>query len=481
LPSDPRAARSSRPSLTSVAAAAALTVGLAGGGARAQAPAAVPAAPPAQQSAAAPAPRPNPAPAAQSASAPAPQPASPGIPRVTWQQALARAFARNPSAVVAKQEILRADGLVREARAGWLPLLTGNASYVRFDSERVFATAPNTPPLVTTPLSEWNGNIQLTVPLIAPPAWANDWHAQDNRDIARLNAADVQRQLATAVGRAYLTVLLQHRQLEVVARARETSRAHYDYAHTRLQAGLGNGVDDARAEQELRTDEAQVKNAETALVRAQSALATLLSEEDLVDAADDVALGTAPTADAAIEAARDHRTDVRALQAHLTATAHLRRDEWVYYAPSLLAQAQAFKETATPLQPGSGWQASLVLSIPFYDGGLRYGVQKERAAVDEEARVQLESSLRQVSVDVRTAFKVVANSDESLRSARQAAAAATIAAQLADKSYRAGASTNIEVVDAERQARDADSAVALAEDAARQARLDLLVATGAFP
>jgi hypothetical protein len=37
------------------------------------------------------------------------------------------------------------------------------------------------------------------------------------------------------------------------------------------------------------------------------------------------------------------------------------------------------------------------------------------------------------------------------------------------------------VVDAQRRARDADTAVALAEDAARQARLDLLLSTGAFP
>ena len=59
--------------------------------------------------------------------------------------------------------------------------------------------------------------------------------------------------------------------------------------------------------------------------------------------------------------------------------------------------------------------------------------------------------------------------------------AALTAATLADKAYRAGATTNIEVIDAERQARDAESQVALAEDAARQARLDLLVATGAFP
>ena len=365
-----------------------------------------------------------------------------------------------------------------EARAGWLPLLTGNASYIHYDSPRLFGGT------VTTPSNVWNGNIQLTVPIISPTAWANDWHAQDNRAIASVNAADVRRQLATAVGRAYLTVLLQHRQLEVSVRARDNARAHYQYAHTRMDLGLGNGVDDARAEQELRTDEAQLKNAETALVRAQSALAVLLSEEDLIDAADDVVLNAAPAdataAAAAAEGARQ-RSDVRALEARRAAAEHLQRDEWVLYAPSLLAQAMAFKQIETPLQPGTGWQAGLVLTIPFYDGGLRYGVRKEREANQEEARAQLDAILRQVSVEVRTTLRVVGNSDQSLGAARAAAASANIAATLADKSYRAGASTDIEVVDAERRARDAESQVALAEDAARQARLDLLLATGAFP
>lgn len=419
--------------------------------------------------------RAQPSPAAAATPAPATRAPWATVRRVTWQQALDLAAARNPSAVVAMQEIARADGLVREARAGWFPTLAGNASYVRLDSARSFGGT------TTTPIGAWNANLQLTVPLVAPSAWANTWHAEDGRSVATANAADVRRQLATAVGRAYLTVLLQHSELEVAVRARDTASAHYQYAHTRMRMGLGNGVDDARAEQELRSDEAQLKNAETALVRAQSALAVLLSEEDLVDAIDDVTLPTAPAPEAVIDEARRRRADVQTLQARHLATEHLRRDDWVYYAPSLLAQAVGFRQTETPLQPGGGWQASLVLSIPLFDGGARSGIAKEREAIEEEARAQLDATLRQVSVDVRGSFQVVVNSDESLRAARAAAVAAGTAAALADKAYRAGATTDIEVVDAQRRARDADSQVALGEDAARQARLDLLLATGAFP
>ena len=410
------------------------------------------------------------APSAASAAADTP----PAPLRVTWREALARAQARNPSAITAAQEIERADALVRQARAAWLPTLSANGSYQVLNGDRTFAGT------VTTPQRSWNANLTLTVPIVSPIAWANDAHAQDNRDALAAGAADVRRQLAASVGRTYLTVLLEHRELEVAERARLTAAAHYDYAHTRMLTGLGNGVDDARAEQELHTDEAQLKNARTALVRAQSALAVLLSERMLVDVADDVDLSAASIAtdDATVQA---HRTDVKAQQARQEATDHLRRDNWVYYAPSLLVQAQAFRETLTPLQPGSGWQATAILSIPLFDGGFRYGIQRERRAEDAEARANLEGLLRQASVEVRTAMEVVRNADESLQSARAAATAANTAAVLADKSYRAGASTNIEVIDAERQARDAASQVALAEDAARQARLDLLLATGVFP
>ena len=60
----------------------------------------------------------------------------------------------------------------------------------------------------------------------------------------------------------------------------------------------------------------------------------------------------------------------------------------------------------------------------------------------------------------------------------------TIARQVVDIvniSFRAGAATNIEVIDAEGRARDADTAVGVAEDTLRRARLELLTSVGRFP
>jgi outer membrane protein TolC len=73
------------------------------------------------------------------------------------------------------------------------------------------------------------------------------------------------------------------------------------------------------------------------------------------------------------------------------------------------------------------------------------------------------------------------DADIALDQAHQSALFATKALRLANAAYRGGATTNLEVIDAERQARDADAQAAIAEDAAREARLDLLAAAGRFP
>ena len=53
--------------------------------------------------------------------------------------------------------------------------------------------------------------------------------------------------------------------------------------------------------------------------------------------------------------------------------------------------------------------------------------------------------------------------------------------QITDVAFREGATTNIEVIDAQRRARDAETTAAIADDGVRRARLELLLAAGRFP
>ena len=402
--------------------------------------------------------------------------AAAGTERLALDEVVRRALARNPSVEVAFAEINRADALVWEARAGWLPILTANGAYTRIDHARTSMGG------ILTPESQVNGNLQLTLPLFAANGWMNTRHAKDNRHVAEMSADEVRREVAQAVARTYLTVVAEHRLVEASEIARTNAKAHFDYAHTRFAGGIGRSLDEVRAAQDLASDEAQLQSTLVALARAREALGVLIAATGPIDVFDDVALPAPPTPAVAVDEARTRRTDVRLQQGRLDASQRAATDTWAYYAPYLAAVATPFlQHPPTAITPDHGWQIQLVLTLPLYDGGTRTGVAHERDALVAEARTNLDATLRQAQSEVRVGFEAMLRADQALTSARDAARLATRAYELATLAYRAGASTNIEVIDAARQQLDANTAAAQAEDQAREARLDLLVATGRFP
>ena len=83
--------------------------------------------------------------------------------------------------------------------------------------------------------------------------------------------------------------------------------------------------------------------------------------------------------------------------------------------------------------------------------------------------------------EVRLAQESVARNVQIVAASRESAANALEALRITEIAYKAGATTNIEVVQAQQTARNAELAASLAEDRLRQARLDLVVALGQFP
>jgi outer membrane protein TolC len=325
-----------------------------------------------------------------------------------------------------------------------------------------------------------SASLLLTVPIVTPRPWVQWSQAKDAVEVARASTEDTRRVVAVAVARAYLSVVAQKRVIEAAVRARDTDRSHFEYAKQRFDGGVGNRIDEVRAEQQLESDEANVEQQRVTLAKDREVLGVLVGVGGALDAEEPNLQAPGDPARALEDA--EHRSDVVASGARLRAAEHVVRDSWTDYSPYLTGTLQPFYQNpATVTLPTTGWQATLALTLPLYDGGLRYGQEKERASLRDEAKATLEATLRQARSDVRTAFEEVSRADAALESARKAARLAESALELAQIAYKAGASTNIEVIDAERSARDAETAVAVAEDGARQARLDLLAATGHFP
>jgi outer membrane protein TolC len=108
-------------------------------------------------------------------------------------------------------------------------------------------------------------------------------------------------------------------------------------------------------------------------------------------------------------------------------------------------------------------------------------VKRRRQADLDLFRVDRRDAELSARSEVRIARATIAAEARALERSREAATHAAEVLRITDVAFRAGATTNIELVDAQRRSRDAESAVTLAEDRARAARLALLVALGRFP
>ncbi|HUE86361.1 MAG TPA: TolC family protein [Vicinamibacterales bacterium] len=396
------------------------------------------------------------------------------IERVTFDDAVRRALENNPNVVEAAQAILRADTLLQQARTVYRPTVSGSVTTTVLDAARGFDE------FVTQPRTQSLLGASVSYPVLAAARWAQQAQADDQIRVARLGVDETRRQIALAAAQAYLAVIAQQRQVEVNERARENAIAHVDYAGARLQGGMGSRLNALRASQELATDEVFLESARLALRRSQEALGVLVASDAPVDAAAEPALeiATRPADDAWLGA----RADIQLFSAQIDAADRVVRDSWRDWVPTATASFEPQLLTPAGLfAPSRSWRGFVQVSVPVFDGGARRIARRQREIALETARIQLTDVELRARSELRAAEAAIESTERALQHARLAAQHAAEVLEITDVAFRAGATTNIELIDAQRRTRDADTAAAQAEDRVRQARLDLLVALGRFP
>jgi outer membrane protein TolC len=414
--------------------------------------------------------------AAVSAQAPAP------VERVTFDEAIRRAVEKNPSAAIAAAGILRAEGLLLDARSASRLQINGNVTTTTLNTGVEFDGT------TVTPRNSLAATADIRMPLYAPARWARTAQAADTKLVAQANAEEVRRQTAMATADAYLTVIARHRDVDANVRARDLAKAHFDYAHELLQQGAGSRLNELRAQQELSTDETLVETFGLALYRAQEALGVLIVADGPVDAVDEPVFAVPPDTPAVSSgsstplAAGPWRPDLKLYATQQRAAERILEDSGKDRLPYFDASFQP--STTYPSQfflPQNSWRIVTQLTVPIFDSGARKALKIQRQASVDESRAVYSRAEIQARAEIRAGREAIASAERAVVSARAAADQARQVVEITNISFRAGGSTNIEVIDAEGRARNVDIAVGVAEDNLRRARLELLTALGRFP
>ena len=398
----------------------------------------------------------------------------PAMRSVTFEQAIQIALDRNPSVGVAATNIERAESILQQVRARTLPFVGARISSVTLDKAQGFESG------TIQPQHQLFIGGTASMPILAPARWAARTHAQDQIDVASESAGEVREQIAVATAQAYLAVIGFRRQVEVETRAIENANDHLNYAQRRLEAGAGSRLNMLRAAQAATQEEARLEAASFAVRQAQEALGVLLAENGPVDTADDPVFAVPATIEEA--AWMDRRPDLRTQGTIVRAAERILKDSWKDVAPEAIAAFEPGYVTPTGIfAPSRSWRFVVSVTQPIYLGGLQRAVTREREIAVNAARIDLTARQIEARAEVRLAQEAVASRDRALASTRRSAEQADEVLRITTSAFEVGATTNIEVIDAQRVARDAETGVAIAQHAVQIAQLELLVALGRFP
>lgn len=391
---------------------------------------------------------------------------------VEFQEAVDQAVAKNPTLASAATSIARADALLQQARAVLRPLVTGAVTNVMFESAQSSDDSAIQPPgLIIL-------GANASMPLLAPEGNARVGQARDQIDVATLATAEVRQQIAVATAYAYLGVVAARRQIEVNERSVEAARALFDFAQRRLEGGAGSRLNQVRAAQALSAGETQLEAVRFALREAQEALGTMLAENGPVNAgAEPVFVVPAPGDPTTW---LGDRPDVQLQSRTIAAAERVLRDSSKSWLPTLgVTFTPQVVTRASDFSGGYGFQLGLNLSQRIFDR--RPAAEKALRQVNvSQARFVLDDIELRARAEERLAREALASSERVLAASQRTATLATEVLEISSAAFELGATTNLDVVLAQRAARDADTTVVLAEDAARRARFELLVATGRF-
>ncbi|HYY53557.1 MAG TPA: TolC family protein [Myxococcales bacterium] len=389
---------------------------------------------------------------------------------------VASARERNPDALEAKAGLAQQNAQSDVALGRVLPGISARGAYTR--NQYGTTVDLGTGPITVVPDHQWDGSATVTVPLIDAAGWARAAAAKTTANAAGFQLASARLQVEAQVAQTYYQLVADFALVAVSGTALEVSKEGLRLAQNRLSAGVAPAleVDRARADVEQQTQQLaaavlQLSLAARALESASGVFPDLSVPAPLTDD-----LHNEP-------ALASFEGDVNRLPAVLAASGNTRaaeQDATAQRFALLPSVAGTFSERATTAPGFTGhdwtWQAAINFGWSF-DLTSIASIRSQDAGADVARARELRVKLAARDA-IHRQWETVGASIARSRSARAGRVAAAHAAQQAHDRYQVGTITQLDLLQAQRDAFAAEVARIQADADLVNARAQLRLAAG---
>jgi multidrug efflux system outer membrane protein len=342
----------------------------------------------------------------------------------SWAQAVSIVRTRSPDYLANFATIRRAEAQTRMALAALLPVVTATGTY-----------AHNTNQLQIP----FSGQIIVTPPAdnfiaVATAAWTPlnaraiyDYEStKRNVEASSLSFDDRRRQIALSVVSTMLATLSASRVAELNRVGLRSALERLQLTQARLQFGQGTPLDVDRASADVAAARRLIIDGDENLKRAREALGSVIGSREpvsVVASLDLEAFEQAVVRTCNLNDDIENRPDVRAARERVLLSRRTVTSALLAPLPTIGVVAQATYMSAPVLAPNGTFALEAVLTIPFYDGGYRYGQLRDAHAVEDQAVQALEqarldavvaSARAKRNVDVSRADRDVSKTERDL-------------------------------------------------------------------
>jgi len=389
---------------------------------------------------------------------------------------VASARERNPDALEAKAGLSQQNAQSDVVLGRVLPGISARGAYTR--NQYGTTVDLGSGPVTVVPDHQWDGSATVTVPLIDAAGWARVAAAKTTADAAGFQLASARLQVEAQVAQNYYQLIADFALVAVSGTALEVSKESLRLAQNRLAAGVAPALEVDRARADV---EQQTQQLAAALLQLSLAARALESNSGVFP---DLSV-PAPLADdlhnePALASFESELNRLPAVVAASGSTRAAEQDAGAQRFALLPSVAGTFSERGTTAPGFSGhdwtWQAAINFAWSF-DLTSIASIRSQDAGADVARARELRVRLAARDA-IHRQWETVAASIARSRSARAGRVAAAHAAQQAHDRYQVGTITQLDLLQAQRDAFAAEVARIQADADLVNARAQLRLAAG---
>jgi len=394
---------------------------------------------------------------------------------LSLKEALGELDAQSFVLAEARSRVEQTRALIGQASSPLLPQVVAAGGYTRNSDEAkvglggIFGALGLPPPagvpgtLYIQPIGAWTVSASARVPLVVPSAWADRSAAKRATEAATASLGTTRSSLRAALVQAAWAGAAAEDIVTAAARAVGIAEEHRQTTARMLAAGETAALAVLKAETEVVKRQSDLVRARAELERARLAMGVLLGKTEPVR----VLPGPAPAAsapaasEALVREALGQRPELAAHAAKIRAAEAQTLSARLRLVPQLSGSAAAFaSDMPYPTGKKEGWRLTIDAAWPIFDGNYRGSKRAQAEAEAAGARAAADAQRLAIAQEVADAARDLGVASERLRLAEKQAAFAAEAAASAKRTFEAGVTGSLEVLDANDRLYQADVALA---------------------